>query len=444
MASTYTSTVSAQQNEVFTWQERPGAVSRLAPPWLRVRVMREPESLRDGTATLRIYRTLRWHAAHLPDAYDPPRAFADELTGGPPIRWRHTHRFEEAGDNETRVSDELSTNVPDRFLDRLFGYRHRQLADELAAMQRARQLSHERLVIGITGSSGFIGSALCALLTSSGHRVVRLVRRDATAADERRWDPFNPAGDLLDGLDAVVHLAGAPILGRFTSRHIVKVRDSRVTPTRLLAELAARRGVGTFVSASAVGYYGGDRGDEVLEESADPGDGVLADIVTSWEAATRPAIEAGIRTVQIRTGVVMSPDGGVLGMLSPLFNAGAGGPLGNGKQWMAWIALDDLLDIYRRALIDTTLNGPVNAVAPEPERNIEFTRTLGRVLRRPTYLRVPAFGPATVLGRDGADEFALASQRVAPHALMMQGHAFRYPQLEPALRHMFGRVPANQ
>lgn len=427
MVQTYSSQVAAPRDAVFRWHERPGALARVTPPWLRIRVEREARSLRDGQALMRIFGLVRWHARHQPSVYDPPRAFADHLVGGVgtvPIRWNLTHAFDDAGDDQTRITDRVATTLPARILRSVFAYRHHQIADDLAALRRANEFGDERLVIGMTGSSGFVGSALTALLTTSGHEIVRLVRRQPVAADERRWDPENPAPDLLDGLDAVVHLAGTPILGRFTDRHKAKVRDSRVSPTRALAELAGETGLRAFISASAVGWYGSDRGDQILDESAAPGGGFLADVVTAWEEAARAASDRGVRTVLIRTGVALSPDGGVLG---------------DGRQWMPWIGLDDLLDIYRRALIDTQLSGPVNAVAPEPLRNTEFTRTLGRVLNRPTAVRVPRLGPTAVLGRDGAREFALVSQRVIPQRLTALGHVFRYPQLEPALRHVMGK-----
>ena len=193
------------------------------------------------------------------------------------------------------------------------------------------------------------------------------------------------------------------------------------------------------MTASAIGIYGPDRGDEILTETSPRGEGFLADVVAGWEDAAAPAAAAGIRTVQVRTGIVQTPRGGMLRLLSPLFEAGLGGRLGTGKQWLAWIALDDLLDIYLRAVLDPGLSGPVNAVAPEPVRNIDYTRTLAAVLRRPAVLPVPGFGPRLLLGDEGAREIAQASQDVRPERLIQAGHQFRQPELEGALRHLFGR-----
>lgn len=442
MAQTYTSRIAAPLDEVFGWHEQPGALQRLMPPWTRPHVRQEAESLRDGTSIVSLYRLLTWRAQHLPEAFDPPRTFADELVAGvgrTPLRWHHTHQFDNIDDAESRVTDRLVTNVPARMLRPLFEYRHRQLADDLAALQRSHAWSSDQLTVGVTGSSGLVGSALSALLSTSGHRVVHLVRREPRSAGERRWDPHSPAPDLLEGLDGLIHLAGAPIFRRFTAGHKARVRNSRVEPTRVLAQRAAQSGMKVFVSAAGVGNYPDASDGQFAVESDGPGQGFLGDVVREWEAAAAPAAEAGLRTVHVRTGIAMSPEGGVLGMLAPVFKFGAGGRLGRGNQYMGWIMLDDLVDIYRRAVLDPALEGPVNAVAPHPVRNDDFTRVLGRVLTRPTIMHVPRLAPAAVLGSDGADEFALANQQVVPQKLIDTGHVFRYPDLEAGLRHVLGR-----
>lgn len=444
MVFTYSSVIDAELDDVFDWHTRPGAIARLTPPWQPVKVIREAGSLRDGQAVLGLPGGLRWVASHQPGSYDPPNAFADSLESLP-IRWRHTHEFARAGDQATRVTDLVDTQVPARVLRSMFVYRHRQLADELAVQARARAMCPDSLTIAMTGSSGLIGSALAALLTTGGHRVIRLVRRLPQHAGERYWRPEDPGPELLDGVDAVIHLAGASIGGRFTEEHKHQIRDSRITPTRNLARLAASAAAGpgpglrAFIVASAIGIYGADRGDEILTESSDRGEGFLADVVADWEDATNPAKDAGVRTVLVRTGIVQSPRGGMLRLLSPLFMAGLGGRLGDGKQWLSWIGLDDLLDIYLRALLDTGLSGPVNAVAPDPVRNSDYTRTLAAVLHRPAVLPVPGFGPRLLLGREGATEVAEASQCVQPALLLAAGHHFRQPLLEGELRHLFGR-----
>jgi uncharacterized protein (TIGR01777 family) len=449
MEFTYSSVVGAELSEVFAWHGRPGAITRLTPPWQPVRVIQEAESLRDGTAVLGLPGGVRWVATHQPDGYDPPHAFVDTLASLPlsaVLPWRHTHRFAPAEEGATLVTDMVDTVMPARLLRPMFVYRHRQLADDLAAMARARVVCPDALTIAVTGSAGLIGTALTALLTTGGHRVVRLVRRPPEHAGERHWQPENPDSELLSGVDAVIHLAGASIGGRFTPDHKREIRDSRITATRRLAELAATTAADlrAFVTASAIGIYGADRGDEVLTETSVRGEGFLADVVADWEDATTPAAAAGIRTVQVRTGIVQTPRGGMLRLLYPLFEAGLGGRLGSGRQWLSWIGLDDLLDIYLRAVTDTSLSGPVNAVAPEPIRNSDFTRTLASVLRRPALLPVPSFGPRLLLGQEGAREIAQASQHVRPERLLGTGHKFRQPRLDQALRHLFGRDQTRQ
>jgi len=449
MGLTYSSVVCAELDEVFAWHSRPGAITRLMPPWQPVRVAREAPSVRDGQAVLLLPGGLRWVAGHDPDGYDPPRQFADVLQPplGTALRWRHTHTFEPAPTGGTVVTDNVATPVPAWALRPMFGYRHRQLAADLAAHARARQVCPEPLTVAITGSGGTVGSALAALLTTGGHRVIRLVRRAPGNDGERRWRPDNPDPDLLAGVDAVIHLAGTSIGGRFTAERKREILASRIGPTRALATLAARSAdrLRAFVTASAVGFYGADRGDEILTEGSGRGDGFLADVAAAWEDAAAPAAAAGIRSVQVRTGIVQTPRGGMLRLLYPVFEAGLGGPLGDGTGWLPWIEIDDLLDVYLRAVTDPSLTGPVNAVAPEPARNAEYTRTLGRVLGRPAVIPVPGLGPRLLLGDEGASELALASQRVRPAALAAAGHPFRYPSLDGALRHVLGRTatPAN-
>lgn len=450
MGLTYSSIIDASREDIFAWYGRPGAFARLSPPWQPMRLITEADSLRDGRAELALPGKLRWIAEHQPDAYDPPRRFVDEIGSAglaslPPrlaMRWRHTHDFEALDDGRTRVIDRVDTPVPGRILRPMFAYRHRQLADDLSAHRQACAHGLKPATVAVTGSSGLVGSALTAFLSTGGHRVIRLVRRVATNPDERQWNPNEPDSDLLDGVDAVVHLAGASIAGRFTDQHKCAVRDSRIGPTRRLAELVARApdGPGVLICASAVGYYGYDRGDGIITEDSERGGGFLADVVADWEKALAPAEQAGKRVARIRTGIVQSPRGGTLRLLRPLFTAGLGGRIGDGQQWLPWIGIDDLIDIYHRALWDTELSGPVNGVAPQPVRNVDYTCTLGRVLHRPTVLPVPTLGPRVLLGGQGARELACASQRVIPARLDHAGHRFRHPDLEQALRHLLGRT----
>ena len=300
--------------------------------------------------------------------------------------------------------------------------------------------------VAVTGASGLVGSALVTGLTSAGHRVVRVVRGAgaASVAGQRlaRWDPESGALEPseLAGADAVVHLAGESVAGgRWTEAKKRRIRSSRVDVTRRLAEALPRleRPPRLLVSASAVGYYG-DRGSEILREDSAPGPGFLAEVCREWEAATDPAARAGIRVVRLRIGMVLSRRGGALGAMLTPFRLGAGGPVGSGVQWVSWIAIDDLVGAILHALATESLAGPVNAVAPEPVTNRELARTLGRVLRRPALLPLPAVAARLLFGQM-ADELLLASARVEPARLRATGFTFRHARLEDALRHELGR-----
>jgi uncharacterized protein (TIGR01777 family) len=296
--------------------------------------------------------------------------------------------------------------------------------------------------IAVTGSTGLIGSALVTFLVSENHQVVRLVRGRAESETQAiTWDPQANTidGEALRDVDAVVHLAGEPIGGgRWTAERKRRIRDSRVRGTRLIAETLAGMDAGprTLVCGSAIGFYGSDRGDEILTEDSSSGNGFLAGVVREWEAAADPAREAGVRIVHVRTGIVQSPQGGALALQLPLFRLGVGGRLGSGRQWMSWITIDDIVGIFAHALGQPDLDGVLNGTAPEPVRNTEYTRVLGRVLGRPAVLPVPKVGPAALLGKEGAEETALANQRVLPARTEATGYVFRHRDLETGLRHV--------
>ncbi len=291
----------------------------------------------------------------------------------------------------------------------------------------------------VSGASGFIGSALVPALRAAGHHVIRLARPSSQLSEPViRWDPAAGVLDAtpVEGLEAVIHLAGESIIGRWTPTKKAAIRDSRMHGTRLLCETLAKmtNPPRVMVCASAIGYYG-NRGEELLTEQSAPGQGFLADVGQAWEAATDPARHAGIRVVNLRIGLVLSPVGGALRQMLPPFRFGMGGPLGSGRQHMSWIAMDDLLGAVGHALTTEALQGPVNAVAPHPVTNREFTRTLGRVLSRPTVMTVPTIAVRWLFGEMG-EELLLASTRAEPARLLATGYHFRYPNLEDALRHL--------
>ncbi len=307
-------------------------------------------------------------------------------------------------------------------------------------MAPARPAAPPRVVV--SGAGGLVGAALVPALAAAGHGVVRLVRRAPRGPDEIPWDPERGSLDprALEGCDAVVHLAGAPLAVRWTAARRRAIRESRVAGTRLLAQrlAALERPPRVLVSASAMGIYG-DRGDTVLTEESAPGSGFLADLCRAWEEAAKPAAARGIRVVHPRTALVLAPRGGALARLLPPFRLGLGGRVGRPGAWWSWIALDDLLAALRFALEEERLRGPFNAASPQPVTGAEFARTLARVLRRPALLPVPAAALRLAFGVM-AEETLLASVRLAPARLAAAGFAFRFPALEDALRHVLGGV----
>jgi len=302
------------------------------------------------------------------------------------------------------------------------------------------------MLVAVTGASGLIGTALIQRLRAEGHQVLRLTRSRPTGADQAQWDPA--AGELdpdaLAKADAVIHLAARNIGDqlRWTARTKREILETRVEGTGLVARTMAElaRGAGgprVLVCASGAHYYG-DRGDEVLTEASRGGCGFLADVVRQWEAAADPARAAGLRVVHLRTGPVQDAAGAGLPKQALMFRMGVGGRFGSGRQWLSWTSLDDITGAYLHALANDDLAGPVNAVAPNPVTNAEFTATLARVLHRVAVLNVPAFAPKLALG-EFADEMLFSSMRIRPTRLLETGYQFRFPELEPALRHTLNR-----
>jgi uncharacterized protein len=292
----------------------------------------------------------------------------------------------------------------------------------------------------ITGASGPIGAALLSLFESQHMQVVRMVRGRARNDAEISWDPLAPLRPAtVAGFDAVVHLAGESIVGRWTAQKQKAIRESRIEGTRHLAAALAecQNKPRVFVCASAIGFYG-NRGDEVLREESTGGQGFLADVCREWEDATQAASDAGIRTVNIRTGLVLSPKGGALGKMLTPFKLGLGGRIGSGRQWSSWIHVDDMAGGIQHVMRTETLAGPVNFVAPNPVRNADFTKVLASVLRRPAFFPVPALALQLAFGKMAAEELLLASQRVEPGKLGATGYPFRFPELRAALENLVG------
>ena len=441
----HASEMPAPRAEVYAWHTRPGALERMLPPWEDVTLDKGGRVAHGARTALTVKAPWprKWIAEH--SDVVPNVSFTDRQVEGPFASWVHVHRFEPAASgnpNDSVMRDAVTYTPPggllsrwvDRWavepkLRRMFAYRHGTLAADL---DDHREFGRGRsLTVAVTGSGGLIGTALSHYLTSGGH-TVRPVHR--------RGDGFDV--DAVRGVDALVHLAGEPIFQRWDDEAKHRIRYSRVTKTRKLSEaiaaMDADRRPGVMVSGSAVGYYG-NRGEAWVHEDTPPGDGFLADVSTHWEEATRPAEEAGVRVCHLRTGVVLTPKGGALAKMLPAFRLAAGGRLGDGTQYLPWIALDDHLRATYRLLADDTMQGPYNVAAPRPVTSRTLAKTLGDVLDRPAILPAPKAALRLAFG-EMAEAALLASQRVEPRRLLQADFDFRFPDLEPALRWMLGRV----
>ena len=461
--------VPAAASELFDWHERPGAFVRLTPPWQDVE-LELWEGIRNGDRAVMRLRlgplSTRWvaeHHAYSDACRDGEGAcqFQDIQVDGPFAAWSHVHRMVPAAKGST-LHDEIEYQLPlapvstalggfvaDGQLVRLFAYRHRVTREDL----RRHAMAGPPQTIAITGASGTIGRQLAAFLTGAGHRVVRLVRNrsalgTATGPQEGAvyWNVRDGEIDqeALDreAPDAVVHLAGESIVAlRYTEAKRRAIWESRTKGTQLLSRALASmsRPPRVFVSASASGYYG-DRGSERLDEASGPGDGFLADVCRAWEASTAEAEAAGIRVVHPRIGLVLTPAGGFLKTLAAPTALGLGGWIGEGRNYLPWIAIDDAVYALAHVITDDSLSGPVNLSAPEPTPSKPFVQTLADTLDRPAVLSVPRSVVRT-LGGDVARELALKSSRMVPARLVGAGFEFAYPDLHHALGHVLGRAP---
>jgi len=441
---------------VFRWHTRPGAFERLLPPWESVRVLERSGGLEEGSRILlRVRRgpaRFDWEVRHT--RVEPDRGFTDEQVRGPFRRWRHAHRFLPDGEGRCRMEDEVEWEPPlgglgrtfarpyvERELERLFRFRHERLANDLARLRGSGP--EESLTVAVTGASGLIGSMLGAFLRAGGHRVVPLVRSRPAAGDEAiYWSVKDGEIDAegLEGVDAVVHLAGEPLLGlRWTDAKKRAILESREAGTDLLCHALAGldEPPQVLVSSSGVHFYG-DTGSEIVTEESPAGEGFLATVCRRWEEAAEPARNAGIRVVNLRSGLVLSPAGGGLAVMLPAFKAGLGGRVGSGRQYLAWIDPDDAVGLIHRALVRESLSGPVNSTAPHPVPNATFTDALGRVLSRPTVFPLPEPAVKLLFGQMG-EEALLQGQRAVPRKALDDGYVFRYPGVEGSLRFQLGR-----
>lgn len=440
---------------VFAWHERPGAIERLSPPWDNIKLVSQSNGINPGSKVrlkISAFGPLRinWTARHLD--YKENRLFQDIQETGPFTKWQHTHRFTPDGKNVCVVEDCIEYALPFHLvttpvfggmvrsrLDRIFTYRHDTMAADIADHRR---YALKPLRILISGSHGLIASTLIPFLTTGGHRVCRLLRTHPGPVSDCFY--FNPVDNIIDtesmeAFDVVIHLAGENIgNGPWTKKKKKRIMESRTQSTALLAKALAKmkKPPKLFACASAIGYYG-DRKNEYLDESSPPGNDFISTVCKAWEESAAPAIDAGIRTVFLRIGVTLTPVGGALQKLLPLFKAGLGGKIGSGEQYLSWISIDDVACSVLHLMANQDIEGPVNLVAPDPLTNNDFSKKISQVLKRPASFTVPSTAVKIFFGEMGK-ETVLSSTRVIPEKLLASGYRFRHPDLESALSHLLG------
>nr|WP_321398134.1 TIGR01777 family oxidoreductase [uncultured Desulfobacter sp.] len=455
---TQKTTILAPVSKVFAWHARAGAIDRLTPPWAPLTlVSRKGKGVDKGvevTFKIKVFGVpMTWKARHID--YRENQMFRDRQLKGPFAEWEHSHLFHEQANGSTVMEDRVKFRLPfgifslpfsgyaKKELGRMFAYRHRVLKYDME--HRVGKIPTQRILI--SGGSGPIGKALVSFLKTCGHDVIRLVRDPGHRSDDTCfWDPYQNILDMdaVGPVDTVINLNGLDISrGRWTSRQRAKILDSRVIPTRVLVEKMKQMDPppATFISASAIGFYG-DGGADKLTEKSQSNDCFIARVCSQWEAASIGAEKAGIRTVQLRIGVVLTLAGGALERMYLPFLMGFGPRLAHGGQYMSWIGMEDVLGAILHILGNDEIRGPVNLTAPEPVTNGEFTRTFARVLGR----RAPFVLPervVTALWGEMGKETLLASARVMPEKLIQSGYRFVHPKLETALGHVLGRFAAN-
>ncbi len=452
----FKSEINCSASELFEWHMQDGAFERLTPSWEPVKVVERigkiygdlPEEVKLEINLGLV--SIDWHLKHI-DCIQGER-FTDTQITGPFHYYKHDHIMETVSETRALLVDRLEFELPmgwlgdsmgywfiKRKLERLFRYRHQITKQDIEAAKLTK-----RMKVLVSGSGGLVGTDLCAFLQHQGNDVYKLVRNKAKIDSKSiYWNPetgeINPT--QLEGFDAVINLAGENIAAkRWTPEQKRIIRDSRIKSTTLLSETLARSNhkPKVFISASAIGFYG-DRPNEMLHEGAMPSKGdYLSDVCQAWEEAANAARDAGIRVVHPRLGVILSPKGGAMSKLLTPFQLGLGGIIGNGKQSMSWIALDDVIYALNYVLMNEAIVGPVNFTSPNPATNSDFTKTLAKVLSRPAVFPLPSFAAKLILG-EMADALLLASTKAKPEVLMEAGFKFSYPNLAEALKHLLGK-----
>jgi hypothetical protein len=449
--------INAPVEDVFRWHARSGALERLSPPWNPVRVIERKGGINKGARVALEMKAgpfpYKWTAEHTD--FEENRMFRDRQVRGPFSSWVHTHSFEPDGGEGAFFEDRIDYALPlypfgqmfggasvDSQLQRIFRYRHATTAEDIILHLSGKDIKRPMKIL-MTGASGLLGSAMIPFFTTGGHIVKTLVRRSpAPEKGEAFWDPENRKLDpsVFDGIDAVIHLAGEHIgEGRWTDDKKRRIIESRTKGTSLIAETLSRLSSPppVFISASAIGYYG-NRDERILTEEDEPDDDFISKVCDEWEKSAHSALSAGIRVVFMRIGIALSPAGGALKRLLLPFAAGVGGKIASGSQYMSWIGIDDVIGAFFHVLARSGISGAVNVVSPNPVTNLEFTKTLGKVLSRPTIFTVPAAAINLAFGEMGR-EVLLSSTRVSPKKLIETGYRFRNPDLQGALSHLLGK-----
>ena len=456
----HTATFPYSKDIVWNWHARPGAVRRIMPDWEGIRPV-EVGGIKDGAVTsFRMSIGIlpqRWVAKH--HSYIEGEQFCDDMIKGPFGRWNHVHKFIEMGQTEMQIQDRIDWKLPFHFFTRIgapimvmprvrqmFKHRTRRILADLKRQQMFKDAPRKRVLI--SGSTGLIGTQLGAFLETDGHDVHRLIRpstrlhADQDSTKVVKWD--DKSGKIIEGslenFDVIIHLAGAGIGDKRWSKKRKKlIAESREIPTKNLANALANLASppSLFMCASAVGYYD-NRGDEELDENSSTGNGFLAEICRKWEDAAQPAINAGIRTIHMRTGIVTTAAGGMLQQILLPAKLGAMGPIGGGRQWQSWISLDDQIYAMHYLMNHETASGVFNLTAPNPVTQKQFAKVLGKVLRRPAFAPAPGFVMKILFGEMGKS-LILDGQKVRPKRLQDLGYTFEHETLEPALRDALGR-----
>jgi uncharacterized protein len=451
--------IPATNKETFDYHTREGALERLVPPWSILTVTNHDGNIKDGAmSTFKVtlgFIGFHWKAAHF--GYVQDWQFQDKMVKGPFQTWTHTHSFTPDKIGRCKMEDKIAYSPPfgklgamllnntiQNNLNQLFHYRHRILRNDINLWKLAARIKGQKILI--TGSNGLIGSSLIPLLTAAGeHKVTRLERPFSKRNDIRSrslfWDPSSDKVNLkdLEGFDVVVHLAGENIFGRWTDSKKQRILGSRVKSTRLLCDslIKLANPPSTLICASATGFYG-NRGNEVLTEESKPGFGFLSEVCRKWEESTQIAKDVGIRVVNSRFGVVLTPKGGILQKLLALSRFGMGLRFGHENQYISWVSIEDVIGSIFYSIINSSIRGPVNVVSPHPVTNLEFSNTLARIIKSKITLPVSQ-KLATMMFGELADSTMGSSALVVPKKLSLAGYRFINQELEDALRLLLGR-----